>query len=385
VLDNLRKNPLTLAPSGSGYVPSASFVTMDDLQKQAYKENIADNSYRFSGKLDFLVNKYITFTAGGDFNLQRYYSYSYIRQMFDANEGNTYSKDNTYRGFLRFTQRFGSGSGNDKSASVFQNAYYSIQADYSKFYRTYGDKNLGTNTFDYGYVGKFNTYRQPFYVYQSTPDSVSGLTGWFFSGYQDTLVTFTPGTQNPYYTAYTSQYYALSGPDPVGHYQSFADIVNGGGILNGEIPFSTMAVYSMWYNTGYPVVQYGKRDNDQLRLSLNASVDIVNASRGEKGRHALEFGFEYEQRIDRAYLVAPVGLWGLGRQLLNTQIAQLDYSNPLPVYDNQGIYLDTVNYNPKYVENDQSFFDKSLRQALGLPVNGFDIIDIDALIHPSLA
>jgi hypothetical protein len=112
-------------------------------------------------------------------------------------------------------------------------------------------------------------------------------------------------------------------------------------------------------------------------------VDIVTASKGEKGRHALEFGFEYEQRVDRSYTVFPLGLWGLARQLTNSHIQTLDINNPLPVYDNFGVFLDTINYNRLFVAGDQSFFDKSLRAALGLDPNGLDFIDVDA-VDPSL-
>ena len=384
VLSNLQANPLTLSPTGTGYVPSAAFVTADDLEKIKYKQNIADYSYRFTGKLDFQLNKFITFTLGGNFNIQRYREYGFERQMFNP-EGNRYNRDNTYRGFLRFTQRFGSGQGSEaRTASVFQNAYYSIQADYTKTYRIDVDKDLWLNVFDYGYVGKFTTFRQPHY--EQGTDSVTGLDGWLFTGYEDTLVTFEPGTQNPLLSNYTTQYYQLSGSDPEGHYQSLSDVSNGGGLINGDgfNPSGTMNVYSLWFNTGHPVANYGIRNNDQLRLSLNASVDIVNVSKGEKGRHALEFGFEYEQRIERNYFVRPFvsqGIWGLARQLTNSHF-QLDKDHPLPVYDDLGVYLDTVNYNIQAVESNQSFFDKSLRQALGLPVDGTDLIDVDA-IDPS--
>lgn len=382
VLADLRANPLTASPTASGFVPSASFLTSDDIEKIKYKQNVADNNFRFSGKLDFQLNKYVTLTVGGDFSVTNYYSFNFNRSLMNAEEGNSYFKENTYRGFVRYTQRFASGGyGEDKTASVFQNAYYSIQADYSKFYRTNEDKTLGEDPFAYGYVGKFETLRQPFYTFGQ--DSVSGLTGYLLSGYQDTLVTFQPGTQQPLLSNYTTQYYNLVGDNPDGNYRNIFDILNGGGLLNGILPTSTLTVYSMFLNTGYPIGGYGTRDNDQLRLSLNASVDIVNVKKGDNGRHALEFGFEYEQRVDRTYSVFPLagngGLWGLARQLTNAHILGLDKSNPLPVYDNFGVFLDTINYNRLFVGDEQAYFDKSLRQALGLDVSGLDFIDVDAL------
>ena len=181
------------------------------------------------------MNNYVTLTVGGDFNISNYYSFNYNRSLMNAEEGNSYFNENTYRGFVRFTQRFASNSGSaDKTASVFQNAYYSIQADYSKFYRTNKDKTLGEDPFAYGYVGKFETFRQPIYTFGQ--DSVSGLTGWLLAGYQDTLVTYQAGTQQPLLSNYTTQYYDLVGDNPDGNYNSLFDILNGGGMLNGILP-----------------------------------------------------------------------------------------------------------------------------------------------------
>jgi hypothetical protein len=382
MLAQLQEHPLTPSPTSSGFIPSSSLVTEDDLEKIKYKQNVASDSYRFSGKLDFQLNNFVTLTVGGDFVLDYANEYARNRQLFNAEEGNRYRNDNVYRGFVRFTQRFGSSSEKGKTASVFQNAYYSIQADYSKNTTFYGDKNLGRdNPFEYGYVGKFTTTRTPVYAFGT--DTVANLTGWLLAGYQDTLVTFEPGTINPLLTNYTEDYFSLVGNDPTGYYSSIFDIESGGGLINGSLPISTMYVNSLWQNTGYPVTQYGARNNDQIRLSLNASVDIVSVSKGEKGRHALEFGFEYEQRVDRSYLVAPVGLWGLARQLTNRHIQTLDTGNPLPVYDDFGVFLDTINYNRLFVAGDQSYFDQSLRTVLGLDPNGLDYVDIDA-VDPSL-
>src|SRR5262249_21695167 len=111
----------------------------------------------------------------------------------------------------------------------------------------------------------------------------------------------------------------------------------------------------------------------------NASVDIIQPTKGDQSKHALEFGFKETPGSDRRYLVAPVGLWGLARQLANRQILSLDKSNPHPVYDQYGVFLDTVNYDRLYLPDQQSYFDKSLRESLGLSTSGTDYIYVDAL------
>ncbi|MFI5134292.1 MAG: carboxypeptidase regulatory-like domain-containing protein [Chitinophagales bacterium] len=378
VLSNLQENPLQPSSTSSGFVPTAAFITPSDLETAKYRPNDADNSYRFAGKLDFQLTNYSNLTFGANAEIVHFINWDWNSSLFDNKEGNENYRWNTYRAFVRFTQRFPTSSGKDKE-SVFQNAYYSIQADYTKFIEHFDDNNLGFNPFDYGYVGKFTTHRSPFYVYGK--DSASQLTGWLFSGYQDTLVDFQPGTQNPNLTAYTSDYYKLA-PSANGYYNSIFDILNGGGLLNGVLPVSTVSVYSMYWNTGFPVTAYGLRNNDQFHFSLNASVDIVKPGKGEKSKHAIEFGFEFEQRVDRRYLVTPItgnGIWFLAYQLANRHIATLDTKNPIPVYDQFGVYLDTVKYNPLFVAGDQSFFDKSLRKSLGLNPNGTDYLDVFSL------
>ncbi|UPT67057.1 MAG: hypothetical protein M0D57_22050 [Sphingobacteriales bacterium JAD_PAG50586_3] len=66
------------------------------------------------------------------------------------------------------------------------------------------------------------------------------------------------------------------------------------------------------------------------------------------------------------------------RQLVNSHIDQLDVSNPQLVYAN-GVFQDTVKYDRLYNGDAQRFFDKQLREKLGLPVNGLDWIGTDAV------
>ncbi|MCS6991312.1 MAG: carboxypeptidase regulatory-like domain-containing protein [Chitinophagales bacterium] len=379
VLKYLQENPLTPSPTGSGFVPTSAFITKEDLFTQKYLPNNASNSYRFAGKLDFQLSDYMNLTLGSNFSIGRSINWDYNSLLFAVETANEYFNANVYRGFVRFTQRFPTSLERDKE-SIFQNAYYSLQFDYTKEYERLGDPEHEFNAFNYGYVGRFETLRRPVYFYGK--DSATNLTGWLLFGYLDTLVKYTPGTLNPLLSNYTTKYFELA-PGPTGYYRSIYDIANGGGILNGSLPVSTMTVYSMFLNTGYPTSSFGLRNNDQYHVALNASVDIMRRGKGEKGKHAVEFGFEYEQRVDRRYIVFPVGLWGLARQLTNSHIQNLDTKNPRPVYDEFGVYLDTVNYDRLFLASEQAYFDKSLRQRLGLNPSGLDFIDIDA-IDPSL-
>ena len=102
---------------------------------------------------------------------------------------------------------------------------------------------------------------------------------------------------------------------------------------------------------------YGYNNRTQTTFKASGSADIKN--------HEFSFGIEYEQRNDAAWGVNPVGLWGHMRLLANKHLLELDLSNPNPVFNENGIYKDTVNYDRLYVAEEQAFFDRNLRVKLG--------------------
>ncbi|HZG00143.1 MAG TPA: carboxypeptidase regulatory-like domain-containing protein, partial [Chitinophagales bacterium] len=385
VLNDIKARPLQPAEIGTGFVQRAAFLTKDDLEKIDAKQNVSDQALRFSTKFDVKLNQYTNVTVGGNADLQEYNNYDLVYQLF-APEHNLNIRDRTFRGFVRFTQRFAQNVEKENAGGTsFQNAYYSIQADYTKYFQNFEDKNVGNNPFHYGYVGKFKTEQAPTYVFGQ--DEATGLWGQLLQGYIDTAVTFQPGTLTPDLTAYTTNFYELAGSslqDGIyglngdrSFFQSLGVIENAGGLINGQLPGD---IYSLWRPTGYQAGEIRKIDNTQYRLSFSGSVDVVstsNVSKGDKNRHALEFGFEYEQRDDRGWRVFPVdanGLWGLARQSTNGHLL-LDLENPNPVMVD-GVFQDTINYD--YMAGPgQSFFDYQLRQKLGIADNA--VIDVDNL------
>lgn len=391
VLNNIRKNPLVPNPIGIGYSNRASFVRASDLENVKAALNQQDNNFRFASKIDFRINDYMNFTVGGNADIQlSRFDYDGFNSMFNY-YNNPRLDERTYRGFVRFTQRFKSGKTADgKSASVFQNAFYNIQLDYTTFQQTIDNDQL-TKPFDYSYYGKFKTYRAPVYTYTTdsimTPQGYRPITAHYLTGYADTLVTYQPTDMNPDLANYVIDYYTLSGSTPIDGvyglngntslFRSLNVILNNGGLFNG---FSPNDIYSIYRATGFTQGEIRKLTNKQYRIAFQGSVDIVRPSSigGEKNRHALEFGFEYEQRDDRGYRVFPtggIGIWGLARQLTNSHLV-LDLENPLMVYAD-GVFQDTVNYNYKN-GGGQSFFDYNLRNKIGasesewLDINNMD-------------
>jgi len=379
VYNRLSANPLRPSTLATGFVPSAEFLTLDSLQKNSSKRDVQDHSYRFNAKVDFNPGKNIFVSIGGNVSLEDYASYSFGDQLMTPGS-QLRLKDNTYRVYGRFSQYFGGNKDSKdpkEKPSSFSNAYYTVQIDYTKFYRTFEDQKLKDNFFDYGYIGKFNTQRAPVYSFgQDTAANGQVLSGMVLQGYSDTLVKFTPDENtNPLLTRYTQQYYELANGDYSLFYPSLSAIQFYGGLINGQGPPS---IYSLWSNVGTPTGNYGHADNDQFRLTVFGNVDYVPKSKlglkdqkkVDRSRHSIQFGVEYEQRTDRSYSLAPRALWSLARQYANNHLHDgiangfnnsIEYTDP--VYDQFGVFQDTINYVAS-AGSDQSYFDQSLRNYL---------------------
>lgn len=386
VRDRLLSEPLTLVTENNQLRAknSSEYLHIDDFTKLAARQNVAAKSLNIAGKLDFKLTNTTTFTAGGYVNLADQmggrdgttYNYS----LFNW-ENNAQSTSLTWNVYGRLNQRFDAKNdttldGKKKKGGV-RGASITLQVDYLRGKGTTQDANHRDNFFDYGYVGQFNIYRTPTYVYGFDPKLQT--SGFLYQGMRDTLIDFVPGTLNPSSTAWTSQYYTFF-DTPFGYYDQVTSIQNNGGLLNGQSP---RAPYSIWNAVGTEYNGYAKNDNSQFRVVGNGSAII--------GDHNLKLGFEFEQRNDAAYNVSPVGLWRLAYQYANSHLGTIDTANPMMVYNGNGVYMDTINYPALYREDTaktsetgykfgagQYFFDWNLRQKLGLAVDGLEFVDVDS-------
>jgi len=378
----LKENPQRRI-GNSGLENTSLFTRTTDTESVKKSQNTASADVSLSGKLDLRVSPSVNLTMGGSFNYQDYRAFDYAGSLFNY-ENNAHVNNNTWRVFGKFTQRF---PADKESSSLVKNVFYSIQADYSKFNQTVEDDSHRDNIFNYGYLGKFETYKRRTYEYGQ--DTVSGLyaylqndwqdTAYVFNGWNGTEFTSAPYDVNPEVARYTEQYYELNPwkgdintPGSSGYWRNYEDVRGGNGLLNGESPDD---VYTLWTNVGNQYNGYNVTDNSQVGISANASADI--------GNHAIEFGLQYEQRSNSAYGYGPVGLWGLMRQMTNFHTQNLDFNNPIAIYatdeyTGEQIFQDTINYNYLYSRTDQRVFDMNLRQKMGLPLDGTDWIDIDS-------
>ncbi|MGC9330357.1 MAG: carboxypeptidase-like regulatory domain-containing protein [Bacteroidales bacterium] len=365
--DQIANDPLRVIPTEAGLpivYQNADFLRKDAFKNVDTRPNAERMKLNLAGKLDFQPIKNLNLTFGGtmDYRNQRLYSYSY--SLFNS-ENNGQQIYNNWRVYGRLTQKFQAPPpevGEEPEQRLIKNAYYSIQVDYSKTSSTTQDADHKDNFFDYGYIGKYETIPEKFY--QWGIDTASNLEGWIHETYFYRIDSFTPGTKNPELSTYSEQFFDIVKDL---YYIDRNTVIQNGGLLNGSGPASIAGLYTA---PGMPYTSYTKTNNNQIRVSANGVADIKD--------HEITLGFEFEQRNDNYFALAPFGLWGLAEDLMNKHIMERDLSNPNPVYDANGVFQDTINYPRLFNASQQALFDLKFREHLGKPVDGLEWIDVDS-------
>lgn len=361
VLTDLEDHPLEAGLNG-GTVKRSENITMDDLEKIKARQNIRSSGVRMSGKLDYQPVNNLNFTVGGNLDYNNGHDWVYNYSLYNS-QNNPLSTDKTWRVWGRVTQKlnFGNEDGKEEGKkSIISDAYYSLQAGYSKYTQEIQDDDHKKNFFDYGYVGKFKTYKAPRYEYNQTKNIYE------LKRYQDTLVTFERSEINSLMANNTSDYYKYINDRPL----NIDEIRGDGAQINGD-RLSSANVHSLWNNAGRQYGGYSFVEQNQFRTFGSFSADFYK-------KHAIQFGFEFEQRDDRRWAVDDAAyLWTLMRQLTNNQINNLDTAHPIYNAELSGS-IGVYDYDKKYEEVAQSNFDKKLREKLGYAVDGTEFIQIDS-------
>lgn len=396
----LKADPLRQGFTDNSVIPNTDYYRLNNFERVKVRPNTNNQGANLSGKVTVATTSSTDLTFGGSLNYSKGQRYDYDHSLLDF-ESYPEETNLDWRVYGRFTQRFDNGgqAGDESSASLIKNAFYSIQADYSQEYFKRQNPDLKDDIFKYGYIGKFQTFQTEDYAIGQ--DSITGLFGQIQQTYRDTLITFTPGDANPELATFTQRYYELNGwggfdeegnpifdPEKVAALANTNNIQSGGGLINGDnLDGRSRSVYGMWaYNNDVTNARGGATDNysenitNQFRVTAQGSADIKN--------HAFMLGFEYEQRIDRAYSVSPRSLWQVARLRSNSHISELDFQNPQISYPGPYITYPRLNASPgeydgSNLDESQAFIDYNLRKAIGLNPDGVDYLDINA-IDPDL-
>src|SRR5690606_20014955 len=151
--------------------------------------------------------------------------------------------------------------------------FYSLMVDYSQSTGYSQDANHKDRLFNYGYVGKFTTYREPSYTFRQVTDEDGNVTDAYYEhdGFRDYRVDFEASETNDAFAAITRQYYDIYDGKVTGNYENLFQIQTGKALRNGDTPED---VYEIWNNFGVPYNFYQKFENNQFRATGSGSINI---------------------------------------------------------------------------------------------------------------
>lgn len=368
VRQSIIDEPVRIDAGGNGLQYNAEYLMPENFHQVYTRQNDLRQQVNVSAKLDFAPTDLNDFSLGVQYNWEKDNIFTNANLLMNS-ELNGLQTNQDIRTYLRFTQRFR----NNPNGTGVKNAYFSILVDYTKANTELGDPDHGTDLFNYGYLGKYTTTTENFYLFDANRQA------FIHQGFEDIYVDFTPSDVNAEAAAVTTQYYGFFNDPTLDSYDptkvaSNEAIQEGNGLLNGETPRSAFGLYN---HPGTRYNLYRKTDNQQFRISANGSGDI--------GSHAVQIGVEFEQRLESRYSIGdyanrgPVNLWLLGRQRVNSHIEEVDRNSPdstVTFPDGTWAYVTYPRLNDIA---SQSTFDRNLRQSLGLDPDGDVYIDFDAL------
>ena len=268
VLAEIESNPLAPNPNGPGLVPRSSLLEWNDLQLEKARRNVRQYVGNFQLKLEYQPNKNSTLSLYGSYSGNNGYNFQYSQYLLNYNE-NSISFDQTLRTYIKFTQRLQTEDPDAKDAEkpLFTDVYYNVRLDYQSVWGETQNPTHGDNFFDYGYLGRFTSYRVPVYLYNNQATSFVDQNGdtvvrqgyWELAGFGNEQITFEKSDLNPARANYTQNYFDAV-EQQGGTVFSTAQIQNGLGLLNG---FNANATYSLWYNPGTVAYFYSKTQSER--------------------------------------------------------------------------------------------------------------------------
>lgn len=354
----------------------------NDVELLKARPNVGDKRIDVTGKLDFKVNEAIDMTVGGSFYSDNNH-FSPNREWNLLNwQHNPYADRDGYLLNARFRHRIGGNTSvnadGETTESLIRNITYTLQYGYEKSFFESGDDRFKENLFDYGYVGNFGVDwpRSAGFATDTNSAFVTEVAPGVFAEHYGYTETFSENgyTPDPTVNALLSNYNLGQSPTDFRNYNAYNGFWNNTvSSLYGGMHTGTGAVYN----------RFEKAENDTHTGSLNASFDLFPGG-SNKGRHNVQFGILYEQRVNRDWVIAPRDLWNNMRFAANdAHIKGLDSTQW--VYDTITLDLpggpqtfDSMRYfNTLVVEQPNLLFYRKVRELTGQDIHEY--VNIDGL------
>ena len=150
-LKALEERPLRPSPIGQGFVPSAEFVTRNDMELITAKQNTPRYTVNAVGNINYAPNDRISVLFGGTFNYLNTLNYSFQNSLFNHNN-NQQTIQTSMLSYLTFTQKLVAPvdpTKRDAPKRLIDKAYYSVSLQYQSTWSLSQDAVHKDNLFDF--------------------------------------------------------------------------------------------------------------------------------------------------------------------------------------------------------------------------------------------
>lgn len=335
----------------------AEFLHDEDVHFVSANSNENRQNFSFTGKLDARLTNQIDMTLSGNYGdsysrTAPSRSFAVMNYMNNpVGTGNNYRVNARYRHrFLQNTQK----NGFIRNATLIVNGSVEHDQSLSQDYR-HQDR-----FFDYGHVGNFDFSWIPV---EGESEYSQGNDGVAHAGYLRVLERpFTPSARNPV----------------LGNYNNHVDQTDFDNYVayNGFLSSNYTTPWGFINNVGSVYNRYSKSKLDKQNVNASLRFDLFPGG-SDKGRHAIEIGFNYEKRTSRSWTVAPRNLWLLARQQANRHIIGVDTTQIIGQFQGRlepGLYDEFARLT---VDLPGAKFYKAIRERTGTPLD--DYINVDAM------
>lgn len=358
---------------GQTTLPSLEQVTDAKLYKARPNNGLKDLAT--TAKIDARFSDAIDVSISGSFNQsEQQFTGGGNNWRFANWTHNPFQNREGYRGNFRFRHKIGRQSIDDKEEGVEQslsnirNFTYMIQAGFERNNSKIEDPIHKDNFFNYGYYGAQgrdwveNNGFVDTSIYLGTPDTIflpNNIELYYgHQGYSEVPGEFTPSeTINPVLAKYNS--------------------ING---FRNDLNDVWSGLFS---NVGQVYNRYQKSENDIITFNVSSGFDFLPGG-SKQGRHGIQFGFLYEQRVDRLWNLNPRSLWELGNISVNNHLTGIDPNNVIRIDTSQvdfgnGLVYDAIHevYGANVNEAEGNTFYKKVRKLTGDKI--YEYVNIDAL------
>lgn len=342
-INRFSSNPVTLL--GNSSIPTPEFAAEgSDVRLFDANPNEDELNLDLTGKLDARLGNGIDVSLTGTYNkFSERFTNGRAWEVFNWTN-NPIDQGSTYRGIFRFRHRLGgSGVSGEQKTSMIRNASYTLQFGFQRRHRGQEDFTHGDNIFNYGYIGNFQyeyvpelttrTFGQEaIYSNANCPfGRMEGLPCMQHDGFAQRLIGYNAGSVNPVLAAYNNV--IIGEPGSVLQASNF-------NAINGTIANNVSNVWlNIHNNVGQVYNRYSQSQSDRITMQATSSFDFLPGG-SEKGRHNIQFGFLYEERVNREWAVNPRELWTLGRLAANNHIIGVDTNIVVGQFEQDGFVYD---------------------------------------------